>query len=96
MLVTGERAPSTTSSLGYSVFAPGSVVGPVRHETEETAYVVSGRGELRVDEGAVPFAAGQALHIPAGVWHAVANTGDEDVAMVFGFPHPAYPPTDRR
>ena len=39
---------------------------------------------------------GDALHIPGGVWHAVANTGDEDVVMVFGFPHPDYPPTERR
>ena len=27
---------------------------------------------------------------------AVANTGGEDVVMVFGFPHPDYPPTERR
>ena len=40
--------------------------------------------------------AGQALHIPPGLWHAVANTGDEDVMMVFGFPYPDYPPTERR
>ena len=69
---------------------------PVKHETEEVAYVVSGSGELRLDDGAVPFTEGDALHIPAGVWHAVANTGDEDVVMVFGFPHPEYPPTERR
>jgi hypothetical protein len=24
------------------------------------------------------------------------NDGDEDVVMVFGFPHPDYPPTERR
>jgi quercetin dioxygenase-like cupin family protein len=44
----------------------------------------------------VRFGAGDALHIPAGVWHAVVNDGDEDVVMVFGFPHPDYPPTERR
>jgi mannose-6-phosphate isomerase-like protein (cupin superfamily) len=44
----------------------------------------------------VPFKAGDGLFIPAGVWHAVANTGGEDVAMVFGFPFPTYPPTERR
>ena len=46
--------------------------------------------------GPCAFRAGDALHIPAGVWHAVANTGDDDVVMVFGFPHPEYPPTERR
>ena len=84
------------SSLGYSVFTPGTELAPVKHETEEVAYVVAGSGELRLDGEAVEFRAGDALHIPAGVWHAVANTGAEDVAMVFGFPHPEYPPTERR
>jgi quercetin dioxygenase-like cupin family protein len=84
------------SSLGYSVFTPGTELTSVKHETEEVAYVVSGSGELRLDEEAVPFREGDALHIPADTWHAVANTGDEDVVMVFGFPHPDYPPTERR
>ena len=91
MVAKGER-----SSLGYSVFTPGTVLSAVNHETEEVAYVVSGSGELRLDEDAVPFREGDALHIPAGLWHAVANTGDENVIMVFGFPHPDYPPTQRR
>jgi quercetin dioxygenase-like cupin family protein len=91
ILLKGEA-----SSLGCSVFTPGTVLAPVRHEAEEVAYVVAGRGQLRLDDDAVEFAEGDALHIPAGVWHAVANTGDADVVMVFGFPHPDYPPTERR
>lgn len=96
MLVTSDRVPGNAGSLGYSVFTPGTVVGPVRHEVEEMAYVVSGSGELRLDDGVLEFRDGDALHIPAGVWHAVANTGRVDVVMVFGFPHPEYPPTERR
>ncbi len=96
MVLTSESLEGNASSLGYSVFAPGSATAPVAHETEEVAYVLSGSGELRLDDRAVPFAAGDGLFVPAGVWHAVANTSDEDVAMVFGFPHPGYPPTDRR
>jgi len=96
MLVTGDRVDGNAASLGYSVFTPGTVLSPVKHETEEFAYVVSGSGELRLDGEAVGFAGGDALHIPGGTWHAVANTGSEDVVMVFGFPHPAYPPTERR
>jgi gentisate 1,2-dioxygenase len=96
MLVTGDRVPGTVSSLGASVFTPGTVLAPVSHATEEVAYVVEGSGELRLDDHAVPFGAGDALHIPARIWHAVANTGEVDVVMVFGFPHPDYPPTDRR
>jgi quercetin dioxygenase-like cupin family protein len=96
MLVTRERVSGNASSLGYSVFTPGAVLAPVKHDTEEVAYVVSGSGELRLDDETVPFRKGDALHIPAGVWHAVANTGDSEVVMVFGFPHPDYPPTERR
>jgi quercetin dioxygenase-like cupin family protein len=96
MLVTGDRAERATASLGYSVFRPGTELASVAHETEECAYVVSGSGRLRLDDSDVEFRAGDALHIPARVWHAVVNDGDEDVVMVFGFPHPDYPPTERR
>ena len=96
MLVTSGRVTGNRSSLGYSVFTPGTELTPVCHETEEFAYVFAGSGELRLDDGSLAFQAGDALHIPARVWHAVANTGGEDVVMVFGFPHPDYPPTERR
>jgi putative monooxygenase len=96
MLVTERTAGGNTASLGYSVFTPGTALTPVKHEAEEFAYVVSGHGELRLDGEAIPFQAGDGLFIPAGVWHGVANTGDQDVVMVFGFPHPDYPPTERR
>jgi quercetin dioxygenase-like cupin family protein len=96
MILTIETVPGIATSLGYSVFTPGSITGMVAHEVEEVAYVLAGRGELRTDGEPVPFVAHQALHIPPGLWHAVANTGDEELVMVFGFPHPAYPPTERR
>lgn len=96
MILTGDSVPDIASSLGYSVFTPGTVTGLVAHEVEEVAYVLAGHGELRTDGDPVSFSADQALHIPPGLWHAVANTGDQDLVMVFGFPYPAYPPTERR
>lgn len=96
MVLTDATVAGNQSSLGYSVFRPGTVTQPVAHEVEELAFVISGSGELRLDEGAVEFTAEEGLFIPARVWHAVANTGDEDLVMVFTFPHPDYPPTARR
>jgi len=96
MLVTRHTAEGNQASLGYSVFRPKTVLGMVSHTVEEVAFVVQGRGELRLDDGVVTFAPGDALFIPPRTWHAVANTGDDDVIMVFGFPHPEYPPTERR
>lgn len=95
VLLTGERVASSTC-LGFSSFAAGTSTAMLSHATEELAYVLTGQGELRLDDDAVPYGAGEALFIPAGVWHAVANTGDEPVTMVFTFPHPDYPPTERR
>lgn len=96
MLITGPRVGENASSLGYSVFRPGSATPSVLHEVEEVAYVVSGSGHLATDDGEVRFREGDALHIPSGTWHAVVNDSDSDVVMVFGFPHPDYPPTERR
>lgn len=95
MVVTEETAPETDSSLGFSRFTPGTTTDQVRHEVEELAYVLAGEGELRVPDGTVEFGPDDALYIPPETWHAVANTGDRDVVMVFTFPYPDYPPTDR-
>lgn len=96
MLVTGGRVHGTTSSIGFSVFKPGSATSSVSHETEEVAYVVSGSGRLDTENGEVRFRTGDALHIAPNTWHAVVNDSEADVVMVFGFPHPDYPPTERR
>ena len=95
VILTGDRVGSS-AALGFSSFAPGTATAMLSHETEELAYVLTGRGELRLDDGVVPYGPDSALYIPAAVWHAVVNTGDEPVTMVFAFPHPDYPPTDRR
>lgn len=95
VLLNAERVASN-SALGFSSFAAGTSTAMLSHETEELAYVLTGEGELRLDDESVPYHAGSALFIPARVWHAVANTGDEPVTMVFTFPHPDYPPTERR
>lgn len=96
VLISRERVDGNVSALGFSTFTAGTETAPVSHSVEELAYVTRGSGELRLDGGAVRFDAGDALFIPAGIWHAVVNTGDGDMSMVFTFPHPDYPPTDRR
>ena len=95
VILTGDRVGSATA-LGFSSFAAGTATAMLSHATEELAYVLTGVGELRLDSEVVAYAAGSALYIPAGVWHAVVNTGNDPVTMVFAFPHPDYPPTERR
>ena len=96
MVLTDKTIKGNTSSLGYSVFRPGTELGSVSHEVEEVAYVLAGSGELRLEDSVVLFEPHDALYIPPNTWHAVVNTGDTDVIMVFGFPSPDYPPTERK
>jgi quercetin dioxygenase-like cupin family protein len=96
MVLNKSSVNGNVSSLGYSIFTPNTELSPVKHESEEMAIVLSGTGELRLEDKVLIYGPGDAMHIPAGTWHAVANTGEEDLIMVFTFPYPDYPPTERK
>jgi mannose-6-phosphate isomerase-like protein (cupin superfamily) len=96
VLVAEQTVGGNASALGYSVFKPGTATADLSHSVEELAYIVSGSGAIRLETGDVPVAAGQALYVPARLWHMVVNSGAEDLVMVFSFPSPGYPPTERR
>lgn len=96
LLITEHTVEGNASCMGFSVFKPGFVAADLSHSVEELAYVVSGKGVIRLEEGSCEVAAGQAIHIPARVWHTVVNAGTEDLVMVFSFPSTDYPPTERR
>jgi mannose-6-phosphate isomerase-like protein (cupin superfamily) len=96
VLVAEQTVGGNVSALGYSVFRPGTSTADLSHSVEELAYIVGGRGVIRLETGDVPVSAGQALYVPAKVWHTVLNPGEEDLVMVFSFPAPGYPPTERR
>jgi quercetin dioxygenase-like cupin family protein len=86
LLISSATVEGNHSTLGHSFFPTGAATAPIVHDVEEVCLVTSGQGELRTDVGAYRFQAGAAIHIPAGVWHSVVNTGREPVTMVFGFP----------
>jgi quercetin dioxygenase-like cupin family protein len=95
-VLTGETVGAKKMSMGVSRFAPGLTTDLMTHEEEELAYVLKGKGKLRLKGGEeVTYQAGDGIYIPAGVAHSVVNDGDEDVEMVFGFSWPDYPPTKK-
>lgn len=58
------------------------------HKTEEIAYIIAGAGVAvgvaeNGDEVEMPISAGYIWYNPPSAWHAVRNTGDEPLAMVF-------------
>jgi quercetin dioxygenase-like cupin family protein len=96
LLITERTVAGNRSTMGYSVFKAGMEAADLSHSVEELAFVVGGRGAIRLEDGQLEVHAGQALFIPARMWHTVVNDGDEDLVMVFSFPSPDYPPTERR
>ena len=96
LFIEEARIAGSASTMGLSHVPPGEATDLIRHEIEEVCLVVRGSGELQTDLGPVPFQTGDALYIPAGRWHGIANTGTEDAEMVFSFPAGSYPRTDKQ
>lgn len=54
-----------------------------RHQLRhEHWYVIEGSGAADVDATRVPLGPGQAIDIPAGVWHRLANTGPRPLVVI--------------
>ena len=93
-VLTQETVGATKMCMGVSKFGPGVVTASLIHDEEELAYVLKGKGKLRMADGSeVAYEAGDGIYIPPGLAHSVVNDGEEDVEMVFGFSWPDYPPT---
>jgi quercetin dioxygenase-like cupin family protein len=92
-LLSGPRNGAVGSMLGYSVWEPGASTRQLVHEVDELAYIVEGEGKLSVGEEFVPYRAGEAVLIPAGVPHGVVNDSAAPMTMVYVFSSPEYPPT---
>ena len=96
IIVNDKTVEDNHASLGYSVFRPGFVSDDLSHEVDELCFIVSGRGIIRLEDGHVEVKRHDGLFIPARAWHTIVNESDEELTMVFAFPSPDYPPTERR
>ena len=92
-LISGPLNGAEGSMLGFSTWQPGASTKQLVHEVDELCYIVEGEGKLSVGAELVPYSAGEAVLIPAGVPHGVVNDGAEPMSMVYVFSHPEYPPT---
>jgi mannose-6-phosphate isomerase-like protein (cupin superfamily) len=79
--------PGLSGSTDFCVLtqslAPGSVV-PTHHHTmaEQVLFVVSGSGQISLDDRQVEAQAGTTVHIPKGVPHEIVNTGNEALTLL--------------
>jgi mannose-6-phosphate isomerase-like protein (cupin superfamily) len=82
-LVDRTTSAITGCSLAEEVLLPGQAVTPHHHrEIEEIYYLVEGRGVMTVGDEQQEVAAGDAIYVPRGHRHTLANTGSEPIKLL--------------
>ena len=80
----GGNHASQSSTIVHEI-APGGHLGWHTDATEETQYIVSGSGELLMEDGRYPVGPGSVFVLPTNVRHDLANTGKEPLRAVAFF-----------
>ena len=84
--LVGGPAPIQTDafSMGFVTLEPnGGQVPWHNQEQVEVYYVVDGVGEMCLGDEVCELRAGQAVHIPSGVYHQLSNQGDAPLTFIY-------------
>jgi quercetin dioxygenase-like cupin family protein len=81
----GGHGATQSSTIVYEI-EPGGRLGRHTDATEETQYIIAGKGELRMEDGSIhPVGPGSVFVLPTGVHHDLANVGTETLRAVAFF-----------
>jgi quercetin dioxygenase-like cupin family protein len=80
----GGHGAEQSSTIVYEI-EPGGHLGWHTDATEETQYIVSGTGELKMEDGIYPVGPGSVFVLPTNVRHDLANTGKDPLRAVAFF-----------
>lgn len=86
-LVVWPGVGADVANMNYVVLEPGEENVPHTHEeSEDTIFCLEGRGSVSdfTNGTHLEFEAGQAIHVPAGVEHAVMADRGERIVSVGG------------
>ena len=84
--LVGGPSPIQTKSfcMGYVTLDPnGGQVPWHDQESEEVYFIISGRGEMCIDDERRELRDGQAVFIPPGSFHQITNVGDAPLVMLY-------------
>jgi mannose-6-phosphate isomerase-like protein (cupin superfamily) len=82
-LLAHRNSCITKQSLAEARLAPGGSTTPHYHpETEEIYYILSGRGLMTIASETVEVGPGDAIAIPPGARHTIANPGHETLVFL--------------
>jgi quercetin dioxygenase-like cupin family protein len=82
--VYGGHGTTQSSTIVYEI-EPGGQLGWHTDATEETQYIIAGKGELRTEEGNYPVGPGSVFVLPTPLRHNLANVGTETLRAVAFF-----------
>jgi mannose-6-phosphate isomerase-like protein (cupin superfamily) len=78
-----ELHHTQTQSLAEALLEPGHATQRHYHERSEEIYLVTkGQGELEVDGETRTVRRGDAILIPPGAWHTLANDGTSELTIL--------------
>jgi quercetin dioxygenase-like cupin family protein len=72
----------------YFAIPPGDRLGNHVNTAEETQYILSGTGDLLLDDGAKPVKPGDVFVLNEGTAHDLHNTGPEELRVLASFSKP--------
>lgn len=80
---------SPTMQLVVMSLRPGENIGYEVHPyVTQFIRIEAGTGEARIGDDYYRLEANSAIFIPAGTWHDVENTGEEDLKLYTLYSHP--------
>lgn len=68
---------------GYVTIFPGGSVPEHKHNEEEVYTIISGEGEMNVDNEKEILEEGTSVYIPSGLSHSLKNKTSKDLIMFF-------------
>jgi quercetin dioxygenase-like cupin family protein len=83
-VVYGGHGTTQSSTIVYEI-EPGGELGWHTDATEETQYIIAGKGELRTEQGNYQVGPGSVFVLPTPVRHNLANVGTETLRAVAFF-----------
>lgn len=86
-VIVGEKAPIKAQGFcqGRVTIFPGGKVPKHEHPNEEVYFVLEGAGTIEIDGAIEPIKAGEAVYVPSGHPHELANPSENVHNMVFMF-----------
>jgi quercetin dioxygenase-like cupin family protein len=95
-LLSADRTPSESLTLGIAELQPGDALREHRHDQPELYFILSGEGQVLAGGPPRAVRAGTAIFFPGNARHGLANTGSVELRYVYVFAADSFADVDYR